>query len=296
MAKAATQPQTAKRKSRSQAAEIWRLLVRNKGAMVGMVITILLVILACTVDLIFDYEAEVISQNLVDRLQPPNSKYWFGTDNLGRDIFKRVAYGTKYSLVIGIVSTAIGTMIALVLGSIAGYFGGKVDITIMRFCDVFGAIPGLLMGMLVVAILGPDLINLMIAMGISAFPGTSRTVRAAVLTVRNSEYVESARAIGMPEWKIIAKYIIPNCMSPIIVAVTLRVGSNIISASSLSFLGLGAQAPMPEWGAMLSEGRGFVRGQPYITVFPGLAIMITVLALNMFGDGLRDAMDPKLRK
>lgn len=296
MAKTIVQSKTTKRKSRSQMAEIWRLLIRNKGAMVGMVITILLVVLACTVDLIYDYDTDVIGQNLSDRLQPPNSKYWFGTDNLGMDIFKRVVYGTKYSLLIGVVSTAIGSSIALVLGSIAGYFGGKAENIIMRFCDIFGAIPALLMGMLVVAILGPDLINLMIAMGISTFPMTTRTVRAAVLTVRNSEYVESARSIGMREWKIITKYIIPNCMSPIIVAITLRVGSNIITASSLSFLGLGAQPPMPEWGAMLSAGRTYVRGQPYITVFPGLAIMITVLALNLFGDGLRDAMDPKLRR
>ena len=283
-------------KRRSYWAEIWRLLVRNKGAMAGMVITILLVFMACTVDIFFDYETEVVGQVLKDQLTPPNSQYWFGTDHLGRDIFARVLYGSKYSLLIGFVSTIISSVIGLVLGSLAGYYGGRLEDIIMRVCDVFGAIPGLLMGMLIVSVLGPDLINLCIALGISGFPYLTRTVRASVLTVRNSEYVESARAIGMPEWKIIAKYIIPNCMSPIIVAVTLRVGSNIISASSLSFLGLGAAPPMPEWGTMLSEGRDFVRHQPYITVFPGLAIMITVLALNMFGDGLRDAMDPKLRR
>ena len=209
MAKTATQANNGKRKSRSMGAEVWRLLVRNKGAMVGMMITILLIVIACSADLIYDYDAEVISQHLADRLQPPNSQYWFGTDNLGMDIFKRVVYGTKYSLLIAGVATVISTSIALVLGSVAGYFGGKTDDIIMRFCDVFGAIPGLLMGMLIVAILGPDLINLMIALGLSGFTPTTRTVRAAVLTVRNSEYVESARAIGMPEWKIIIKYIMP---------------------------------------------------------------------------------------
>ena len=283
-------------KRRSYWAEIWRLLVRNKGAMVGMAITFLLIFIACTADIFFDYDTDVVGQTLKVQFTPPNSQYWFGTDHLGRDIFARVLYGTKYSLLIGIVATSISAGIALVLGSISGYYGGRLENLIMRICDVFGAIPSLLLGMLIVSVLGPDLINLTIALGISGFPYLTRVIRASVLTERNSEYVEAAKAIGMPEWKIIAKYIIPNCMSPIIVAVTLRVGSNIISASSLSFLGLGAQPPMPEWGTMLSDGRNYVRHQPYITVFPGLAIMITVLSLNMFGDGLRDAMDPKLRR
>ena len=284
------------KKSRSYWAEIWRLLVRNKGAMIGMAIVIMLVILACTVDVIYDYDNEVINQDVVNRLQWPSKEHWFGTDNLGMDIFNRVVYGSKYSLLIGISSTAISAAVGLFFGSIAGYFGGKFDNIIMRGCDIVGAVPGLLLGMIIVAVLGPDLINLTIALGISGSSYMTRVTRASVLTVRNSEYVESARSIGMAEWKIICKYILPNCMSPIIVAITLRVGSNIISASSLSFLGLGAQAPMPEWGAMLSAGRAYTRGQPYITLFPGLAIMFTVLALNMFGDGLRDAMDPKLRK
>jgi len=285
-----------KRKSRSLWAEVWRRLVRNKGAMIGMAITILLALLAIFADVIFDYDTQVVAQSLKDQFIFPCWEHPFGTDNLGRDIFVRVLYGARISLIIGIAATAVSTVFGLFFGSISGYMGGKVDTVIMRGCDIIGAIPGLLLGMVIVSSLGISTTNLIIALGVGYISAMTRTVRAAVLTVRNSEYVESARAIGMPEWKIIMKYIIPNCMSPIIVAVTLRVGSNIISASSLSFLGLGAQAPMPEWGAMLSEGRGFVRGQPYITVFPGLAIMITVLALNMFGDGLRDAMDPKLRK
>lgn len=288
--------QIKKRKSRSQWAEVWRRLVRNKGAMAGMVITLLLVIVACSVDILFDYDTQVVAQNLKDRFIFPCMEHPFGTDNLGRDIFIRVLYGAKFSLVIGVAATILSTVLGLFFGSLAGYLGGNVDTVIMRGCDIVGAIPGLLLGMVIVSALGVSNTNLILALGIGNISGMTRVVRASVLTVRNSEYVESARAIGMPSWRIVMKYIIPNCMSPIIVAVTLRVGSAIIGASSLSFLGLGVVPPAPEWGAMLSEGRNFVRGYPYITVFPGLAIAITVLALNMFGDGLRDAMDPKLRR
>lgn len=285
-----------KRKSRSQWEEIWRRLLKNKGAMIGMAITLVLCVIALSADFIYDYNTEVINQDIVNRFQPPSAKYPFGTDNFGRDIFKRIVYGTKYSLTIGVAATLLSTVFGLVLGSVAGYFGGILEDVIMRVLDVFGAIPNLLMGMVIVSALGANSLTLIIALAVSNTPYMSRIVRASVLTVRNSEYVESARSIGIPEWKIILKYIIPNCMSPIIVAVTLRVGGNIISASSLSFLGLGVAAPTPEWGSMLSDGRNFIRGYPYITLYPGLAIMITVLALNMFGDGLRDAMDPKLRR
>ena len=283
-------------KSRSQWGEIWRRLCSNKGAMAGMVIVILMVGVACSVDLIYDYNTEVIAMNIPEKLQWPSADHWFGTDSVGRDIFTRVVYGSRYSLWIGFAATIVGTIIGMFLGSVSGYFGGNIDIVIMRGCDILGAIPGLLMGMVIVSVLGANTTNLIIALGITGAPAIARTTRAAVLTVCNSEYVESARSIGMPEWKIILKYILPNCMSPIIVAVTLRVGSAIIGASTLSFLGLGVQEPAPEWGAMLSDGRNYIRGYSYITLFPGLAIMLTVLALNMFGDGLRDAMDPKLRR
>lgn len=287
---------TKKRKNRSQWDEIWRRLRKNKGAMLGMAIVIVMILVACSVDLIYDYDTEIISQDIPNRYIEPCAEYWFGTDSLGRDMFKRIVYGAKYSLLIGFAATIVSTAIGLVLGSAAGYFGGKVDLLIMRFCDIWGAVPGLLLGMIIVSLLGPNIQNLIIAMGIGNISGISRTVRAAVLTVRNSEYVEAARAIGMPEWKIIIKYILPNCMSPIIVSVTLRVGNSIIGASSLSFLGLGVQQPAPEWGAMLSSARENLRYYPYLALYPGLAIAITVLALNMFGDGLRDAMDPKLRR
>lgn len=283
-------------KSRSQWAEVWRRLIRNKGAMIGMAIVLALATVACFADVIFDYEAEIIAQDIPNRYIEPCKEYPFGTDALGRNVFKRILYGAKYSLLIGFSATLFSTCIGLVLGSIAGYFGGKADLLIMRFCDIWGAVPSLLLGMIIVSLLGPSIVNLIVAMGLGGLAGKSRTVRAAVLTVRNSEYVESARAIGMPEWKIIAKYILPNCLSPIIVSVTLGVASDIISASSLSFLGLGVQQPAPEWGAMLSAARDDLRYYPYLATFPGLAIMITVLAMNMFGDGIRDAMDPKLRR
>jgi len=292
----AKNPSDSPKKNRSYGYEVWRMLRRNKGAMVGMVITIILVVVSLTVDLYLDYDTQIVAQHATERLQWPSAKHIFGTDNLGRDIFFRVVYGSKYSLLIGFSSTLISVVFGVILGSISGYFGGKIDNIIMRTCDVIGAIPGFLLGMMIVSALGPNLVNLAIALGISGITYTTRVTRASVLTVAGSEYVESARAIGMPEWKIILTYILPNGFSPIIVATTLRVGSNIISASSLSFLGLGAQQPMPEWGAMLSAGRNYVLEKPYITLFPGLAIMITVLALNMFGDGLRDAMDPKLRR
>ena len=279
-------------KSRSQWAEIWRRLSQNKGAMAGMIIVILLVIISCSANLIYDYESDIIAMDIPNKLQGPSAEHWFGTDSTGRDIFARVVYGSRYSLFVGFSATVFGTIFGLILGSICGYFGGNLDIVVMRGCDILGAIPGLLLGIVIVSALGPSITNLIIALGVSGIPAITRTTRAAVLTVRNSEYVESARAIGMPEWKIILKYILPNCLSPIIVAVTLRVGSTIIGASTLSFLGLGVQPPTPEWGAMLSDGRNFIRGYPYITLYPGLAIMITVLALNMFGDGLRDALDP----
>lgn len=284
-------------RKRSRMGELWHRLKKNKGAMVGLVIVVLLVLIALTCDLWMSYEDDVIAQSISQRLQKPSAAHPLGTDNFGRDLLARLLYATRYSLSVGFVAVVIALFLGLIFGALAGYYvGTPLDNIIMRALDILHAIPSLLLGIVLVTAIGASTATLMIAVGVAAVPNLARTVRAAVLSTRNEEYIESARAIGVPEWKIILKHILPNCLSPIIVQFTLRIGSSIIAASSLSFLGLGIPAPAPEWGGMLSDGRQFLRGSPHITLFPGLAIMITVLAFNMIGDGIRDALDPKLKK
>ena len=284
------------KKARSQAAEVWRQFRRNKGAVAGSAIVLVIVFIALFADGLLDYDTQVIGQNVADRLQWPNANHWFGTDELGRDIFCRILYGTRFSCSVGLVAVTIGLVIGVTLGAVAGYFGGAIEEIIMRSTDILSAVPNMLMAIVIVSVLGQSIWNLMFAVGITSVPQFVRITRAAVLTVRNQEYVEASKAIGLNNRKIIFRHILPNCLSPIIVQATLRVASAIISASSLSFLGLGVPAPDPEWGALLSGGRKYIRDYAYMTFFPGLAIMITVLALNLMGDGLRDALDPKLKK
>lgn len=285
-----------KYRKRSRAGEIWHRLKKNKGAMAGLLIICLLALTALSVDMIFDYDTQVIGQNIAERLQAPSKAHWMGTDELGRDIFCRLLYGSRFSLSVGIVAVAIALAVGVMLGAFAGYYGGGIEDLIMRATDIFASVPNMLMAIVIVSALGANTLNLMIAVGVTSIPQFVRITRAAVLTVRSQEYVEASRAIGLLEPFIIFYHILPNCLSPIIVQTTLRIASAIISASSLSFLGLGVPAPAPEWGSMLSGGRNYIRGYGYMTIFPGLAIMITVLAFNMVGDGLRDAMDPKLKK
>lgn len=285
-----------KYRKRSQLAEVWHRLTKNKGAVAGLFIIAMLILVAVSVDSILDYDTQVISQNIAERMQKPSAKHIMGTDNLGRDIFFRLLYGTRFSLSVGIVAVAIALTVGTTLGAFAGYYGGAISEIIMRTTDIFAAVPNLLMAIVIVTALGANTVNLMIAVGVTSVPQFVRVTRAAVLTVRTQEYVEAARAIGRSEPAIIFFHILPNCLSPIIVMVTLRIASAIIAASSLSFLGLGVPPPSPEWGSMLSAGRRFLRGYSYMTLFPGLAIMLTVLAFNMVGDGLRDAFDPKLKK
>ena len=280
---------------RSMAQETWRRLKKNKGAMFGIAFLLLLVLATIVASFIFDYDKDIIAMTK-DRFLPPSWEHPFGTDNMGRDIFKRVLYGAKYSLVLSFGATALGLAVGLFFGAIAGYYGGAVDNIIMRFTDIFYSIPYIMLAVVVVSLLGTSMASLLIAMALGSFAGFARIARASIMTVRDMEYVESGYAIGLPTWKIILKHIIPNCLSPIIVQTTLRVGSNIISASSLSFLGVGITPPTPGWGAMLSDGRSYIRSSGWMCLFPGLAIMFTVLALNLLGDGLRDAMDPKLKK
>ncbi len=282
-------------RKRSALGEIFHRLRRNKGAMAGACILLVLFAVALTVDLWLDQE-KVIGMNVRDKLQGPSLQHWFGTDEMGRDLFWRVVYGSRFSLAIGFVAVFVSLIVGVPLGAVAGYYGKKVETVIMRFTDIFSAVPAILMAVVVVSVLGTSTINLMIAVGVSSIPGFVRTTRAAVLTVRNEEYVEAARALGKSDLYIIFLHVLPNCLSPIIVQTTLRVASAIVSASSLSFLGLGIKPPAPEWGALLTAGRDFILDYSYLTFFPGLAIMITVLAFNLLGDGLRDAMDPKLKR
>jgi peptide/nickel transport system permease protein len=285
-----------KYKKRSLWSEVWHRLKKNKGAMLGLFIAIFLIIMALTAPLFLDYETDVIGQHISERLQSPSWKHLFGTDDTGRDILSRIIYGSRYSLSVGFIAVTVSLAIGIPLGSIAGFYGGRIDDIIMRVADIFLSIPTFLLAMVVVAALGQSTFNLMLAVGVTSAPSFVRVTRASVLTVRNQEFVEAARAIGVMDLKIVFRHVLPNSLSPIIVQATMRVGSAIITASTLSFLGMGVSPPTPEWGAMLSNGRTFIRDYSYMTLFPGLAIMVTVLALNMFGDGLRDAIDPRLKR
>lgn len=281
-------------KSHGRMGDIWHAFRKNKGAMLGLAVLLILFLMALSIDFWLPEEM-YIAQNSAARLQAPSMEHWFGTDDYGRDMFWRVMYGSRYSLAVGFVAVMVSIVVGVPLGAIAGYRGGIVEGLIMRLADIFSALPSILMAVVVVSVLGYGTINLMIAVGIASIPTFVRTTRAAVLTVKGNDYVEAARALGKNELYIIFFHILPNCLSPIIVQSTLRVASAIVAASSLSFLGLGIQPPSPEWGALLSYGKDFIRGYSYLTLFPGLAIVITVLAFNMVGDGLRDAMDPKFK-
>ncbi|MCI6887427.1 MAG: ABC transporter permease [Lachnospiraceae bacterium] len=285
-----------KTKKRSMAVEIWQRLTRNKMAMLGLAILVILALGAIFADVIADYDTKVIAQNISERLQGPSAAHWFGTDEFGRDIFARILHGSRVSLVVGLISVSVSLILGGSLGAFAGYYGGRVDMIIMRIMDIFLAVPSILLAITIVAALGTNLVNVMLAIGISGIPSFARIVRAAVLSVKDQEFVESARAIGTSNATIIFREILPNCMAPIIVQATLSVASAILSTASLSFIGLGVQPPAPEWGAMLSSGRNFLRDAMHLTLFPGLAIVVTILALNLLGDGLRDALDPRLKQ
>jgi peptide/nickel transport system permease protein len=282
-----------KHKSKGQFSMVMKSLKRNKVAIFGLVILIVLVFLAVFADIIAPYD--YYKQDLPNAYMHPNSEHIFGTDEFGRDIFSRVVYGARISLVVGFVSVGIALVIGGLLGAIAGFYGGHVDNAIMRTMDVLLAIPQTLLAIAIVAALGAGLINLMIAVGISSIPNYARIVRASVMTIRGEEYIEAARASGTSDTKIIIMHILPNCVAPVIVQVTLGIAGAILTAAGMSFIGLGIQPPVPEWGNMLSSGRDYIREYSYMTMFPGLAIIITVLSLNLLGDGLRDALDPKLK-
>ncbi|MGY0394249.1 nickel transporter permease [Fusobacterium sp.] len=283
-------------KKRSQWVEVWRRLKRNKMAILGLIILIILFLLAIFADVIANYDNVVIKQNLAQRLQGPSAAHWLGTDEFGRDIFARLVHGTRVSLQVGIVAVGISIIIGGVLGAVAGYYGGKLDNTIMRIMDIFLAVPSILLAIAIVSALGPSILNLMLAISISSVPSYARIVRASVLSIRDQEFIEAAKAIGASNTRIIFRHIIPNSLAPVIVQATLGVASAILSTAGLSFIGLGIQPPAPEWGSMLSGGRQYLRYAWWVTTFPGVAIMITILSLNLLGDGLRDALDPRLKQ
>ena len=274
---------------------MFRRLARNRGAMAGIVILSILLLMALSADLLFDYETMVEANNISQRLIPPCWEHPFGTDQFGRDMLARVVHGSRLSLTVAACSVTLSLLAGGLLGAVSGYFGGIVDNVIMRFMDVVMAIPMTMFAIVIVAALGTSTVNLIIALGIASVPLFARVVRSAVLTVRDVEYIEAARAIGAKNSTIILRHILPNCMAPIIVQVTLRMASAIYNTAALSFLGMGVSVPSPEWGALLSNGRNFISQSGYLCVIPGLAIMLTVLSLNMLGDGLRDALDPRLK-
>ena len=282
------------KKSRMQ--EIWHQFQKNKGAVVGLIMLIIIIGIAIVSGFVFDYKEDICARHAATRLIKPCLEHPFGTDQMGRSVLARVLYGTRYSLLIGIVVVGVSTGIGTMLGAIAGYYGGKIETVIMRIVEIFMMIPNILLGIIFVAAFGISLTNLMLALGLSTVPHFARTARSSVMTVRGNEYVEAAKAMGVSDFKIIFTHVLPNALSAILVQATTRVASAIISAATFSFIGLGVPSPTPEWGAMLSDARQNMRDYPHLVIFPGLAIMVTVLAINLVGDGLRDALDPKLKR
>lgn len=280
---------------RSQIRSIWYRYKKNKLAMFGLFLLMFLVVIAVLAPIIRDYEQDAITQNIRQRLQGPRRGNIFGTDQYGRDVFSRIIFGAGISLFAGLVSITISSVFGTVIGAVAGYYGGKIDNVLMRIMDVLLAIPSSLLAISIVAALGPGLFNLLLAISISYIPQFSRVIRSSVLSIKNQEFIEAAISCGTSDKRIILKHVIPNAMGPLLVQSTLSLARAIILISSLSFLGLGISPPMPEWGSMLADGRAQMRRHAYLVVIPGLAIMISVVALNLIGDGLRDALDPRLK-
>ena len=291
-------------KKQSQWVDIWRRLRRNPVGMVGLGIVILLILTAIFADIIAPAIDDPLLgrvpayefQDLTNRSAFPNSQDLFGTDNFGRDIFARVVHGARISLIVGFVVVGISMVAGVILGTIAGYYGKIIDSVIMRVMDILLAIPFILLAISIAAAMGPGLVNAMIAIGIVNIPFFARQVRSSVISVREQEFIEAARAVGTGDFRIMFRHILPNCMAPIIIRATMGMASAILSAAALSFIGLGIEPPTPEWGAMLSDGQRFIRDYWQMTLFPGLAIALVVFGINMLGDGLRDALDPRLKR
>lgn len=276
--------------------QIWRQFKKNKGGVIGLLVLLGFVVIAIVSSFVWDYRTDITGMNASQRLMKPCLEHLFGTDHMGRDLMARVFYGTRYSLLIGIGSTLISTVFGVAAGAIAGYYGGKIENITMRIIEILLMIPNMLLTIVIVSAFGISLGNLLLAQGLASIPTFTRNARAAVMTVRDNEYIEAARAMGVSDFKIILKHVLPNALSPILVQITTRVGGCIGGAAAFSYLGLGVPVPTPEWGAMLSDARNYMREYPHLVIFPGLAILILVLAINQIGDGLRDALDPKLKR
>ncbi|MCL0074790.1 nickel ABC transporter permease subunit NikC [Thermodesulfovibrionales bacterium] len=279
--------------SRLPSAEVFQRLKKHRLALIGAGIILVLIFIAVLAPFIAPHDP--IEQNLEHRLLSPNTEYLLGTDNLGRCILSRLIHGTSVSLQIGVMVVGIAAFVGVTLGLVAGYRGGLIDELIMRIVDILLAFPGIILALVIAGILGPSLFNVMLALAVVGWTSYARVVRGAVLSVKEKEFVEAARALGAGEARIMFRHILPNVMAPVIVMATLGMAHVILAAAALGFLGLGAQPPTPEWGSMLNDGRAFMRTAPHLTIFPGLAIMVTVLAFNFLGDGLRDALDPRLK-
>ncbi len=283
-----------KKKNNSQLSEIWWRYKKNKAAMIGLAILIFIVALAVFADMITPY-SKCIEQAGADRLLWPGPGHLFGTDEYGRDLFARVVHGSRYSLFIGVATSLMALVAGAVLGASAGYFGGMVDNVICRIVDVFMCVPPILLSLAVVAALGTNLKNLIIAITVSCIPGNVRLIRSVVLTVAEQDYIRAAKSYGTSNFRIIFRYVLPNAMGPIIVNTTMGISGMILSAAGLSFIGMGIQPPSPEWGALLSDAQKYMFTSPYLLFFPGIFIILASLSFNLVGDGLTDALDPKLK-
>ncbi len=282
---------TAKR--RSQWGEFIYRLKKNKGATISVFVLAIIIIIAIFAPYIAPYSYD--AQDYSASFAKPSAQHLLGCDRLGRDILSRLIYGSRQSLQLGVMATFIAAAIGMILGAIAGYYGGIVDSLIMRFFDIYQSIPMFLLCVTLASIMGPSLKNAIVAIGVATIPGPARLMRASILTIRTEEYIEAAKMSNLSNSRIIATHIIPNAIAPVLVSITMAVGMNILSGSMLSFIGLGAQPPIPEWGTMVSDARSMMRDHMMLSVYPGICIMIAVLACNLLGDGIRDAFDPRLK-
>ena len=280
-------------KKQSRVLEIWDAIRRNKAAMLGLVILLLFILITIFADLIAPYE--LVTTQTRDILQPPSAQHWFGTDDLGRDVFARVIHAPRVSLAIGLIATVLSVLVGGILGSVAGYKGGKLDEFLMRLMDALMCIPSTLLALAIVAALGTSMTNLILAITISSVPGVARVIRAVIINIVDEDYITAAISYSENDYRIITRYVLPNAVGPVIVYATMSISATILTAAGLSFIGMGVQPPTPEWGYMISEAQGSMRYASYLIMFPGFALLLASLAFNLLGDGLQDALDPKMR-